>query len=96
MATVIATHAHSRGGRTVRVWLRQVIERVVRWRADISARRQLASLSDSTLADLGLLRGDLDRELARPFWTAPNFAALEQQRRHNGPPQRIEPWLHRR
>jgi uncharacterized protein YjiS (DUF1127 family) len=55
-------------------WLRQ---RAERWR--------LARLDDRMLQDLGLTRGDVEREFARPFWQPMDTAALELARRNAGP-----------
>jgi uncharacterized protein YjiS (DUF1127 family) len=59
---------------TVGGWLHQ---RGERWR--------LARLDDRMLRDLGLTRGDIDREIARPFWQPMDTEALELARRHSGP-----------
>ena len=48
-------------------------------------RRQLVGLNDDMLRDLGLSRGDVEREYARPFWSAVNYDALETTRRNSGP-----------
>jgi len=34
-------------------------------------RRQLASLSDDALKDIGLSRADIQQEVERPFWSDP-------------------------
>lgn len=43
-------------------------------------RRELAMLSDAMLADIGLSRADVERELARPIWNGIDYAALEATR----------------
>ena len=43
-------------------------------------RRQLAMLSDSMLADIGLTRADVERELTRPMWNGIDYAALDAAR----------------
>lgn len=43
-------------------------------------RRELAMLSDAMLADIGLTRADVERELARPIWNGIDYAALEATR----------------
>ncbi|MBK5002509.1 DUF1127 domain-containing protein [Pseudomonas sp. S31] len=48
-----------------------VIRRIVRWHELYRQRRELASLSDATLADLGLSRADIQQEVERPFWDDP-------------------------
>jgi uncharacterized protein YjiS (DUF1127 family) len=50
---------------------------------DRHARRELAALDDHVLRDIGLTRGDVERELARPLTTPIDWEALEQQRRAN-------------
>ncbi|MCW3150212.1 DUF1127 domain-containing protein [Stutzerimonas stutzeri] len=42
-----------------------------RWRELARQRRQLASLSDATLKDIGYSRADIEQEAARPFWDDP-------------------------
>ncbi|WP_346659643.1 DUF1127 domain-containing protein [Pseudomonas sp. RIT-PI-S] len=44
---------------------------VNRWWELARQRRQLASLSDSALQDLGLSRADIASEVERPFWDDP-------------------------
>lgn len=48
---------------------------------DARDRRQLARLSDRQLADIGLARADIERELGRPFWQPVDWTALDRQRR---------------
>lgn len=45
--------------------------RVARWHQLYRQRRELASLSDATLQDLGLSRADIMQEAERPFWDDP-------------------------
>ncbi|WCD82772.1 DUF1127 domain-containing protein [Pseudomonas sp. TUM22785] len=45
--------------------------RLLRWYQLYSQRRELASLSDAMLKDLGLTRGDVMQESERPFWDDP-------------------------
>jgi uncharacterized protein YjiS (DUF1127 family) len=54
---------------------------VRRWRRARRDRRELASLSDHMLRDIGLSRADVEREALRPFWQPVDHAALERQRR---------------
>lgn len=49
------------------------------WRAQRD-RRELAMLSDTMLADIGLTRADVERELARPIWNGIDYAALDAAR----------------
>ena len=55
------------------------------WLRHRAERRQLVGLNDDMLRDLGLSRGDVEREYARPFWSAVNYDALETTRRNSGP-----------
>jgi uncharacterized protein YjiS (DUF1127 family) len=43
-------------------------------------RQQLATLSDAMLADIGLTRADVEREVLRPIWNGIDYAALEAAR----------------
>jgi len=45
--------------------------RLQRWNQLAKERRQLASLSDTMLKDLGLSRADIQQESERPFWDDP-------------------------
>ena len=38
------------------------------WLVRVQSRRDLATLSDHVLRDIGLTRGDVERELMKPFW----------------------------
>ncbi|MCQ4294696.1 DUF1127 domain-containing protein [Pseudomonas stutzeri] len=42
-----------------------------RWNQLARQRRQLASLSDEMLKDIGRSRADIEREVNRPFWDEP-------------------------
>jgi len=50
--------------------LRSGLETLIVWQQRESERRQLASLSDFHLNDMGLTRADVDREVIKPFWRA--------------------------
>ncbi|MCO7514926.1 DUF1127 domain-containing protein [Pseudomonas guariconensis] len=50
---------------------RGLLARIARWHQLYRQRRELASLSDATLEDLGLSRADILRESERPFWDDP-------------------------
>ena len=41
---------------------------LVLWARNVRTRRQLASLDDRALADVGISRGERLAELERPFW----------------------------
>ena len=45
------------------------------WRQQVRERRTLAQLGERDLRDLGLIRADLERELARPFWRRRDWTA---------------------
>ncbi|HDS1747908.1 MULTISPECIES: DUF1127 domain-containing protein [Pseudomonas] len=47
------------------------LQRPARWLELYRQRRELASLSDATLQDLGLSRADIQQEAERPFWDDP-------------------------
>ncbi|CAM3984909.1 hypothetical protein CCOS865_01758 [Pseudomonas reidholzensis] len=49
----------------------EVAQRLARWHQLYRQRRELAQLSDATLADLGLSRADIQQEAERPFWDDP-------------------------
>ena len=51
------------------------------WYRNRQDRRALASLGDTTLRDMGLVRGDVEREHLKPFWQAVDYDALEAVRR---------------
>ena len=48
--------------------LAAVIEQVLVWHERVRQRRQLQSLSDHMLRDLGLGRADVEAETSKPFW----------------------------
>ena len=48
--------------------LAAVIEQVLVWHERAQQRRQLQSLSDHMLRDLGLGRADVAAETSKPFW----------------------------
>ena len=51
------------------------------WHDRLEVRAALGELPDRTLQDLGLTRGDVDKEIARPFWRPIDYATLERLRR---------------
>ena len=65
--------------------LRALAASVGGWMAQRAARWRLARLDDRTLQDLGLTRGDVEREFARPFWQPMDTEALALARRNAGP-----------
>ncbi|HWV10397.1 MAG TPA: DUF1127 domain-containing protein [Pseudomonas sp.] len=51
--------------------LRMIGRQLMRWQQLMKERRQLASLSDGALKDMGLSRADVLQESERPFWDDP-------------------------
>jgi uncharacterized protein YjiS (DUF1127 family) len=49
----------------------QLLSRAMLWLEVRRQRRQLQSLSDAMLRDIGLSRADAEREATRPFWDLP-------------------------
>jgi uncharacterized protein YjiS (DUF1127 family) len=54
-----AVYLHAIRRRPHVVWL---------WLMRVQSRRDMAMLSDHMLRDIGLTRGDVERELMKPFW----------------------------
>jgi uncharacterized protein YjiS (DUF1127 family) len=52
-------------------WLPLAWRQLRRWQQLAAQRRQLASLSDAALKDLGISRADAYQEAERPFWDDP-------------------------
>ena len=48
--------------------LRQAVDLLLIWQKRARDRRQLQSLSDNMLRDIGLTRADVFAEAAKPFW----------------------------
>ena len=48
----------------------QLAEVLLTWIERTRQRRQLSRLSDHMLKDIGLNRGDVEAEAAKPFWRA--------------------------
>jgi uncharacterized protein YjiS (DUF1127 family) len=46
----------------------EIAEVVLTWFERVRQRRQLRQLSDHMLKDIGLSRGDVETEVAKPFW----------------------------
>nr|WP_177412389.1 DUF1127 domain-containing protein [Pseudomonas cavernicola] len=66
IATALPKFHFSLGRLLSRVWMQ-----VQRWHQLAAQRRQLASLSDAALKDLGFSRADVMGESERPFWDDP-------------------------
>ena len=56
-------HLHGR-------WPRRVFAVLEEWRRRSRGRRELAAMSDRSLRDIGVTRGDAYREAQKPFWRA--------------------------
>lgn len=52
--------------------LRSICRKLLRYRQLAAQRRQLATLNDEALKDLGLSRADVYQEVRRPFWDEPS------------------------
>jgi uncharacterized protein YjiS (DUF1127 family) len=50
------------------VWLRRAADLLLIWHERARQRRQLLSLNDHMLRDLGLTRADVLAEASKPFW----------------------------
>lgn len=66
---------------------RGLAARIGRWYRASRDRRELASLDDATLSDIGLSRGDVEREYLKPFWRSVDRGTLEAARRNHGRPR---------
>lgn len=51
-----------------RAWAARALEVIQAWHERAQQRRQLLSLGDHMLKDLGLDRADVDAEASKPFW----------------------------
>lgn len=51
--------------------LRDSLLQLRRWQELARQRRQLASMSDALLKDIGYSRADIEQEVSRPFWDDP-------------------------
>lgn len=51
-----------------RSFVAAALDRLLLWQQRSTERRQLATLSEFHLKDIGLSRADADREAAKPFW----------------------------
>jgi uncharacterized protein YjiS (DUF1127 family) len=69
-----------------RVPLNQVARLWRLWRRRSHERRLAAQFSDRDLWDVGLTRGDIHREFARPFWQAdlPRIQSPTTENAHGG------------
>ncbi|MCU1718704.1 DUF1127 domain-containing protein [Pseudomonas sp. 5P_3.1_Bac2] len=65
------SHLVSSVGASLTAPLLRGLRLLQRWHCLGRERRQLASLSDAALKDLGLSRADIVQETQRPFWDDP-------------------------
>jgi uncharacterized protein YjiS (DUF1127 family) len=49
-------------------WVQSLADRLLIWLQRARERRQLGTLGDSVLKDIGLSRADVERETSRRFW----------------------------
>lgn len=63
----VATSYHFHKSPAAPLWKR-ALQRVLRWHELARQRRELASMSDEALKDIGLSRADIQEEIERPFW----------------------------
>jgi uncharacterized protein YjiS (DUF1127 family) len=49
-------------------WARRLADLLLTWMQRARERRQLGTLGDNMLKDIGLTRADVDREAGRRFW----------------------------
>lgn len=85
-----ATHSYARAPGSTRpgsiaAGLRAIVAAITDGLRHHQERRRLAALGDDLLRDLGLTRGDVEREYERPFWSAVDHAGLNDIRRRSGP-----------
>lgn len=73
-----AIHLFRRGYLPFQRWM----EAIAGWIEGRRQRRELLTLSDATLRDLGLTRGDLERVAMGMGWGPLDTADLEATRRH--------------
>ena len=59
---------NSEGNLENRSIARRVIKKIYAWRTRSQQRKQLASLSEHMLKDMGLTRYEVNKEVDKPFW----------------------------
>ena len=64
------TPAPSRIGRAVTQWLEANSGQLRQWRHRANTRRQLLSMTDRELDDIGVSWAEAQQEAAKPFWEA--------------------------
>ncbi len=56
--------------REITLWISNAWRLLLFWQERYAQRQALAALEDHRLADIGLTREDVAREVAKPFWRA--------------------------
>lgn len=54
--------------RDIGPYIGKMSERIAEWQERKTQRRQLLSLDDRALRDIGISRADAEREYRKPFW----------------------------
>jgi uncharacterized protein YjiS (DUF1127 family) len=68
-ATLAGLRSPPASGRSPwQTWLTAAVDLVLSWQERMRERRQLQSLSDAMLHDIGLGRADVEAETSKPFW----------------------------
>ena len=62
--------AHADAAATLRGVIRRTLTTLRTWHRRVRSRRQLLTLDDRMLADIGVSRADASCEAAKPFWQA--------------------------
>ena len=70
-------------GKSIVDYFNQGLATLAQWRRNTEARRQLQSLSDVMLQDIGLNWADIQEETKRWFWEPIDYHGLEQKRSLN-------------
>ena len=66
--TDLALHLARRRVGDVAMRLRRAVDLLLTWRERARQRRQLRSLNDRMLRDIGITRADVLAESSKPFW----------------------------
>lgn len=73
MAGDVRVTASASAHQSFKTWTASGVRRVIAMCANVtSERRRLRDLSDRDLRDIGLTRGDAEREARRGFWDLPH------------------------
>ena len=66
--TDLALHQARRRVGDLALWLRRAADLLLTWHERARQRRQLRTLNDHMLRDIGLTRADVLAESSKPFW----------------------------